>query len=58
MNTLDFSKDKVQSLDYETLLKTVPENDYLGKPIGGHYHYEVIDRICLPPRTTTPNGRA
>ena len=45
MNTLDFSKDKVQSLDYETLLKTVPENDYLGKPIGGHYHYEVIDSI-------------
>ena len=32
MITLDFSKDKVQSLDYETLLKTVPENDYLGKP--------------------------
>ena len=45
MITLDFSQDKVQSLDYETLLKTVPENDYLGKPIGGHYHYEVIDSI-------------
>ena len=45
MITLDFSQDKVQSLDYETLLKTVPENDYLGKPIGGHYHFEVIDSI-------------
>ena len=45
MELLDFSKDKVQSLDMETLLRTVPENDYMGKPIGGYYHYEVIERI-------------
>ena len=45
MELLDFSKDKVQSLDMETLLRTVPENDYMGKPIGGYHHYEVIERI-------------
>lgn len=45
MKKLDFKTEKVQQLDYETLLNTIPENDYEGKPIGGFYHYQVIESI-------------
>lgn len=42
---LDFSKARVQVMDLQTLKKTFRENDVLGKPLRGMYHYDLIDSV-------------
>lgn len=45
MDFLDFEKEKVQSINLETLERTFKENDIYGKPLRGIYHFELIRRM-------------
>lgn len=45
MDFLDFGKEKVQSINLETLERTFKENDIYGKPLRGIYHFELIRRF-------------
>lgn len=45
----DFTTNKVQCMNLDTLKRTVKEKDYDGNPVKGIYHFEVIEqvgRIC------------
>lgn len=44
--TLDFTKQKVHQLDFETLKRTHKENDIYGNPIKDIYHYQLINEIA------------
>lgn len=41
----DFTANKVQCMNLDTLKRTVKEKDYDGNPVKGIYHYEVIERV-------------
>ena len=40
---LDFEKAKVQTLTLEQLKRTHEENDIMGHPLKGMYHWQVIE---------------
>lgn len=42
---LDFEKERVQVLTLNQLAKTHKENDIMGNPIKGIYHYELINQL-------------
>ena len=43
--TLDFSKEKVQTITLAELEATYKENDVYGRPLGGIYHSDLINGI-------------
>ena len=43
--TLNFKEEKVQVITLEQLKMTHKENDIVGRPLKGIYHYELIDNI-------------
>lgn len=45
MKTLDFSQDKVQQLTLDELRRTYRENLITGDPVGGIYHFDLIERV-------------
>jgi hypothetical protein len=45
METLNFKEEKVQVLTFDQLKRTHKENDIMGKPLKGIYHYELIENI-------------
>ena len=44
--TLDFSKEKVQTITLAELEATYKENDVYGRPLGGIYHSRRTDAIA------------
>lgn len=45
MDTLDFTKQKVQVMELSDLKRTFKENDSLGKPLRGMYHFDLIENV-------------
>lgn len=45
VKAFDFENNSTITMDINTLKRTYKENDVLGKPLRGMYHYEVIDAV-------------
>ena len=45
VKAFDFENNPTITMDIDTLKRTYKENDVLGKPLRGMYHYEVIDAV-------------
>lgn len=44
--TFNFKENKVEVIELDELKRTYKENDVLGRPLRGMYHYEIIDKVA------------